>query len=370
MGIVDMAHTSNAIIYGEITNSSIAPPQLKRIDLTTGSITPLDSSTTGTYDMGIVYQDAYYYCTPYGPGSLAKSKVYKVDNDGSKTTLYTETASNKNLVRIIGVTPNGVIAIMATVGAGMEYVSISAGAVTRLNFNTPNNSLPCASIGVGSARTTESLVYFEALDTLYTVNANNKALWVTDGTLLGTKKIVGGTPMNFGIDNLSNTPMGSAAHCGNDLYYAGKNGANATRLIMVNGSNYSLQTSTIGITSSTGLRTIASGICLLGSPLPTSSAEKAIFKINCGTLNGMAHNLEKQAAFEVYPNPNNGAFTIEIPSLLKQAKFSIINMFGESVRTEIITAQTSEWNINLKPGFYLLWVEIDGIFSSKKIIIE
>jgi len=370
MGIVDMAHTSNSIIYGEITSSNIAPPQLKRIDLTTGTITPIDSSTSGSYDAGIIYNDAYYYCTPYGPSSIGKSKVYKVDNDGTKTTLYTETASNKNLVRIIGVTPKGVIAIMATVGAGMEYVSISAGAVTRLNFNTPSNSLPCASIGVGSARTTNSLVYFETLDTLYTVNSNNKALWVTDGTLLGTKKVVGGTPMNFGIDNLSNMPIGTAAHCGNDLYFSGKNGANATRLIMVNSNNYSVQTSTIGITSSTGLRTIASGICLLGSPLPTSSAEKAIFKINCGTLNGIANNFEKQVDFEVYPNPNNGAFTLEIPSLLKQAKFSLINALGESVRTEIFTSQTSDWNLNLKPGFYLLWVEIDGIISIKKIIIE
>jgi hypothetical protein len=249
VGTTEMQHTSNSIIFSDVVATSSAPSCLKRIDLLTGNITKIDSSTTGSYDYGAVFNDEYYYCTPYGTGSQGISSVYKVSDNGTKTLLFTETASNKNLVKIIGVTPNGVIAIIATTSVGAEYVSISSGVATALNFNTVSNSLPCGNVGVGSSRTTETLVYFETLDTLYTINSTNKALWVTDGTIAGTVKVVAGPPTTFGIDNLSTQFPGSAQHCGDDLYFAGKNGSNATRLIAVNGLSYAVQTNTFGLPS-------------------------------------------------------------------------------------------------------------------------
>jgi hypothetical protein len=133
VGTTEMQHTSNSIIFSDVVATSSAPSCLKRIDLLTGNITKIDSSTTGSYDYGAVFNDEYYYCTPYGPGSQGISSVYKVSDNGTKTLLFTETASNKNLVKIIGVTPNGVIAIIATTSVGAEYVSISGGVATSLN---------------------------------------------------------------------------------------------------------------------------------------------------------------------------------------------------------------------------------------------
>ncbi|MBK7311933.1 MAG: hypothetical protein IPI93_14450 [Sphingobacteriaceae bacterium] len=204
--------------------------------------------------------------------------MYKVSDNGTKTVLYTETAPNKNLLKIVGVTPNGVIAIIATTSTGSEYVSISGGIATPLNFNTVANSRPCASVGLGTSRTTNSLVYFVTLDTLYTVNSSNKALWVTDGTLAGTKKVFGGTPTTFAADGLTPQFPGSSEHCGNDLYFNGKNGANAERLIYVNGSNYNVTTYSIGsgVTTQPSFRKTASGITLIALPLPTSSAESGL----------------------------------------------------------------------------------------------
>jgi hypothetical protein len=312
VGTTEMQHTENSIIFSDVVSTSSAPPCLKRIDLATGNITKIDSSTIGAYDYGAVFNNEYYFCTPYGPGSQGISSVYKVSDNGTKTLLYTETASNKNFVRIVGVTPNGVIAIMATTSVGAEYVSISGGVATSLNLNTVSNSLPCGNVGVGTSRTAETRVYFETLDTLYTVNSTNKALWVTDGTLVGTVKVVGGPPTTFAIDNLSTQFTGSAEHCGDDLHFAGKNGSNATRLISVNGSNYTVQTNSFGLPSTQpSILKTASGIEMIGSPLPTSSAEKAIFKVSCSSITGILEIGNIDNEIMVYPNPTNDELFIE-----------------------------------------------------------
>ncbi len=369
-GINEMQHTTNSIIYWEVTTSVVAPPQLKRIDLLTGNISKIDSSTTGSYDYGTVYNNEYYYCTPFGSGSVGVSKVYKVSDNGTKTVLYTETASNKNLLRIIGVTPNGVIAIIATTSVGKEYVSISGGIATPLNFNSVANSRPCGDVGVGSSRTTNSLVYFETLDTLYTVNSSNKALWVTDGTLAGTKKIVGGTPSTFAIDNLSPMLYGSAEHCGNDLYFSGKNGANATRLIAVNGSNYSVQTNTFGLPNNVTIRKTASGILMIGSPLPSSSAEKAVYKVNCSALTGVEDILSNQLLFDLFPNPSNGQITIRLSENIGNCKLTVHNLLGELLYSEIFSEQLTVHNLGLKTGLYFVSLDNKGQKFTRKIIVE
>ncbi|MBK7309891.1 MAG: hypothetical protein IPI93_03635 [Sphingobacteriaceae bacterium] len=343
-GINEMQHTTNSIIYWEVTTSTVSPPQLKRIDLITNNITKLDSSTTGTYDYGTVYNNEYYYCTPFGPSSVGVSKVIKVSDNGTKTVLYTETAPNKNLLRIIGVTPNGVIAIIATTSTGKEYVSISGSVATPLNFNTVANSRPSGDIGVGTSRTTSSLVYFVTLDTLYTVNSSNKALWVTDGTLAGTKKVFGGTPTTFAADGLTPQFPGSAEHCGNDLYFNGTKGTNVNRLIYVNGStnNVTIYPINAGITTQPSFRKTASGIEFVALPLPTSSSEKAVHKVNCSTATGIEDNLANQILFDLFPNPSHGQITIKLAENLGSYKLTVLNLLGEIVYNEKLKEQINQ----------------------------
>lgn len=365
-GILEMQHTSNSIFYSE---SSQNGGFLKRIDLTTGMLTTIDS--TGTFDFGTVYNNEYYYCTPNDLIALGTSKVYKVSDNGTKTVLYTESASNKNLLRIIGVTPNGVIAIIATTSTGKEYVSISNGTATPLNFNTVANSLPCGNVGVGSSRTTNSLVYFETLDTLYTVNSNNKALWVTDGTLAGTQKIVGGTPSTFSIDNLSPWIHGSAAHCDNDLYYKGTKGASVDKLIYVNGITYSVQAYPITVNPTTpSIYKTENGIKMIALPLPTSSAEKAVFDVNCSLLSGVEDTLSKQIDFDVFPNPSNGQITINVSENIGNYTVTVHNLVGAVVYSDPISQQTSSINLNLKTGFYFVSLHNKAQKNTKKIIVE
>jgi len=367
-GILEMQHTSNSIIFSESTSTGAF---LKRIDLTSEVVTKIDSM--GTFDFGTVYNNEYYYCTPNNLNALGNSKIFKVSDNGTKTLLYTETASNKVLVNIVGVTPNGVIAIIATTSTGSEYVSISGGIATPLNFNTVANSRPCGNVGVGTSRTTSSLVYFVTLDTLSTVNSNNKALWVTDGTLTGTKKIFGGVPATFAADGLSPQLPGSAEHCANDLYFNGKNGTNAERLIYVNGSNYNVTTYPIGsgVTTQPSFRKTASGITLIAAPLPLSSAEKAVYKINCNLITSVNENAAQHTFFTVYPNPNNGNFNVVIENIEKELSLDIYNLLGKKVHSQTINTQTTSLNIDLKAGVYFINItQENGLKSTKKIIIQ
>ncbi len=361
--ISEMQHTTNSIIFSGIGG-------LNRIDLTTGILTNIDP--IGSTDYGAVYNNEYYYCTPYSPSSVGNSSIYKVSNNGIKTVLYTETASNKHFQRVIGVTPNGVIALLSTVNVGVEYVSISGGAATPLNFNTVANSRPCGNVGVGTSRTTNSLVYFVTLDTLYTVNSSNKALWVTNGTLAGTKKIFGGTPTNFSADGLTTQFPGSAEHCGDDLYFNGKNGANAERLIYVNGSNYNVATYPLGsgVTTQPSFRKTASGITLIAAPLPSSSAEKAVYKVNCSTISGIEDNLINQILFDISPNPSSGKITIKLNENHSSCNLTVINLLGEMVYSEKLNEKTTILNLNLNTGLYFISIDNRGQRATKKIIVE
>lgn len=375
VGTIEMQHTTNSILFTDISAFSSSPACINRIDLLTGNVTKIDSSSTGSYDYGTVFNNEYYFCTPYGTGSLGKSKVYKISDDGTKTVLYTETAPDKSLVRIIGVTPKGVIAIIATagIGKGSEYVSISAGVATALNFNTAENSQPCGIVGVGSSRTTNSLVYFVALDTLYTINSNNKALWVTDGTLAGTKKVFSGTPATFAADGLSPQFPGSAEHCGNNLYFNGKNGANAERLIYVTGSNYAVTTTSIGagVTTQPSFRKTASGITFIGAPLPTSSAEKAVYNVSCSSVTSIKDILSNQISFDVFPNPANGQITVSLAGKSKNCILKIFNLLGENVLSQSLKEQSSNINLNLKSGLYFVNVlDESGNKATRKIIVQ
>lgn len=359
--ITEMQHTTNSIVFSGTGG-------LNRIDLTTGIVSNIDPE--GPTDYGVVYNDEYYYCTPYGPSSAGNSKIIKISDNGTRTVLYTETATNKHFQRIIGVTPNGVIALLSTVSVGVEYVSIAGAVVTSLNFNTVANSRPCGSVGVGTSRTTKSLVYFGALDTLYTVSSSNNALWVTDGTLAGTKKIVGGTPATFSVDGLTTQFPGSAEHCDNDLYFGGRNGSSATRLIYVNGDSYAVTTHPYGLPNNATIRKTASGILLVGNPLPTTSAEKAVFKANCGAITGIEEN-KTSAVLSVYPNPSNGFLTIETQDAVKGLSIKIINLTGQVVyqKHNIIDSKISVDLSNQAAGIYFVKImSADKIYAIEKIV--
>ncbi|MEQ1732693.1 MAG: T9SS type A sorting domain-containing protein [Bacteroidia bacterium] len=367
VGITDMSHTTHSIIYQNIVLTTTGV--LKRIDLSTGNITTLDSaSNTSNYDKGIVYNNEYYYCTPFGSTALGVSKIYKVSNSGIKTVFYTEMDSTKYILKVIGGTPNGIIAVTKDNSGANEYVSINAGVATAtsLNFGTFANSFPANNYAGGV--TTNSLVYFSAYDTSRTL-AVNKALWVTDGTLVGTKKIKSGPASVFNMSGLDQTLLGEAASCGNDLYYKGRNGS-VNGLIYVNGTTFAMQSYT-DLPNPVTIRQTASGILAI---LRTSnaSATKAVYKVDCSSLNAIGNNVATQNNINVFPNPANEVLNIELLDFSEGATtIKISNTLGQVVFLHNLLSSKTTINTNdFSKGMYFVSVENNHAKFTRKIIIE
>lgn len=78
----------------------------------------------------------------------------------------------------------------------------------------------------------------------------------------------------------------------------------------------------------------------------------------------------------VFPNPNDGHFTINISSSeQKPVRFSLVNMLGETIYSENIQSSGGSWNKyisveSLSPGIYIALVDFERGAVKKKMIIR
>jgi len=72
------------------------------------------------------------------------------------------------------------------------------------------------------------------------------------------------------------------------------------------------------------------------------------------------------AGVQVYPNPNNGTFSIELNGSSKGAELVIYNSIGEEVLRK--TLQKTQTGISgLQPGLYYLQFRVKDQMISKKV---
>lgn len=91
----------------------------------------------------------------------------------------------------------------------------------------------------------------------------------------------------------------------------------------------------------------------------------------CGSPNSIAKQFDDKS-IELYPNPNNGNFTLNIKSAnIKNSTISIFNVLGENVKTIILTnINSAQINISeLGTGAYYLQVSTDNKTITKKVIV-
>ena len=82
--------------------------------------------------------------------------------------------------------------------------------------------------------------------------------------------------------------------------------------------------------------------------------------------------------FDVYPNPNNGNFTIKISNeknIQKQGHLHVFNTLGAPVYQTGISLKSGinlfSVNEDLTKGFYLIRLEMDGaLFTPKRFIVD
>lgn len=81
---------------------------------------------------------------------------------------------------------------------------------------------------------------------------------------------------------------------------------------------------------------------------------------------------EVSTGFNVFPNPSQGAFTIQYPTAVENAQVEIINVLGE--RVEVFTFSGTTYNYTpaakLAPGVYLLRITNCGEQKDVELVIE
>jgi len=179
-----------------------------------------------------------------------------------------------------------------------------------------------------------------SVDTYCYENCETDNLMVSNSQLNGSVNKIGGLTVEA-----SNTAVNSGAY----VNFVAKNqirlkpGFRANNGSYFRAKNYSFECSMSIIT---GLR-VASQIANLEQP-----------------------SLNSETSVRLYPNPNNGSFTLSIKSLSKLKSVEIINMLGNIIFTEsVISEQTIDkiYSLsNIKEGYYILKVEFEDVIKTIK----
>jgi len=123
-----------------------------------------------------------------------------------------------------------------------------------------------------------------------------------------------------------------------------------------------------------------SGVCVPTAKIKyrnTSSILSGSFSngFNTGSLpTGINNSISMASGIQVYPNPNNGEFTVKCSANSESFGHIIVyNMFGEEVYTLQCAIGNSQFTLdlsNLPQGIYTLHVELNNGTIVKKLIIE
>lgn len=120
-------------------------------------------------------------------------------------------------------------------------------------------------------------------------------------------------------------------------------------------------------------RTVDNSGCILSKSIVFD--KNGVICYNCRTAGEIENNSIAQTGeitFDIFPNPNNGAFEIQLSGSAENAQAELINMLGERVDAFTITGTKYNYSLaqSLAPGIYLLRITNNGSISSKRIIIE
>jgi len=88
----------------------------------------------------------------------------------------------------------------------------------------------------------------------------------------------------------------------------------------------------------------------------------------CTGINNLNENIVQ---FVVYPNPNNGDFTISLTGLNKTPSVEIYNTIGKLVYSDVLTKEKNSFNTNLAAGIYFINIIDNGkVIATQKLICK
>jgi hypothetical protein len=93
---------------------------------------------------------------------------------------------------------------------------------------------------------------------------------------------------------------------------------------------------------------------------------------NCREAQEADNTISPSGSFDVFPNPNNGTFQVQLNESAENAQVELFNTLGERVDAFTMTGTDYSYTPTktLAPGIYLLRVSSNGSVNSKRIVIE
>ena len=80
---------------------------------------------------------------------------------------------------------------------------------------------------------------------------------------------------------------------------------------------------------------------------------------------------EEHGDIKIYPNPNNGAFTLELPEGTANANVVITDISGKVIEVKSNSEQTMYFDMSqFAAGTYLIRVQADGNVYTRKVVIQ
>lgn len=207
-----------------------------------------------------------------------------------------------------------------------------------------------------------------------------RELWVSDGTANGTKKIVELDSTGVGAFAMKNLYMlGDARNpVSNGIYFfAGKkhHGSEKFTLWGTDGTT----SGTFKVDNSPTLH-LVEDVLINGKDMWVSIADSSIpsgvelFLFDMTNLPASVNNINSESSFTIYPNPNNGVFSIKLDEEgFAKGYLRVADVTGRIVYDQSIAANQQEVSIsktNLPKGLYHVMVQIDGKKMSQTVSIE
>ncbi len=108
--------------------------------------------------------------------------------------------------------------------------------------------------------------------------------------------------------------------------------------------------------------------------LNNAGIQSAVTSSNGQVVNSIATGIIETAnttGLNVYPNPNNGVFTILVANNMSSYSIHITNVLGELIEKKVMTSDKFEYTNQLAPGVYIITlVNENKIYATRKIIVH
>jgi hypothetical protein len=217
----------------------------------------------------------------------------------------------------------------------------------------------------------ENIAYFFGMNGY----AGPISLFSTDGTNAGTKvvqELMTGSAWAF-------APQASMKLCGDRVYYYGTDYKTGTTLqtgrALSSGDANSGELKLIDINAGANpfIQDIENfqGKLLYSIDSFTSNKLYAINACSSDSSTGIKEINQAENSMTIYPNPNNGMFTIKMKENPNYSSIEIFNLLGKKVYSQNINSSKIVLNLKLQSGMYFLnFCDTNGKVQAKRMIIQ